>query len=112
MCSSSAGTRCRVCGHDTARARRQMSAVRGLILVALIAAALPADADLAEAPATAWAANNIRVSQSETGRAGSTNTHFEVAADGDARIAIERREDGTHISGTILLIGGRWMLTQ
>jgi len=89
-----------------------MSVVRGLIVLALIAAALPAEADLAEAPATAWAANNIRVSQSETGRAGSTNTHFEVAANGDARIGIEQREDGTHVTGTILLIGGRWMLTQ
>src|SRR5262245_12641770 len=89
------------------RDRRQMIAVRGLILLAVIAAALPVEADLPEAPATAWAANNIRVSQSETGRAGSTNTHFEVAADGDARIAIEQREDGSHITGTILLIGGR-----
>jgi hypothetical protein len=52
------------------------------------------------------------VSQTDPGQPGSSSTHFEVAANGDARIAVELRAGGTHTTGTILLIGGRWMLTQ
>jgi hypothetical protein len=59
-----------------------------------------------------WAPNDISVSRSEPGQAGIASTHFEVAPDGDARIAIDRRDASTHTTGTILLIGGRWMLTQ
>ncbi len=60
----------------------------------------------------AWAPNDISVSQSEPGQAGIASTHFEVASNGDARIAIDRHDASTHAAGTILLIGGRWMLTQ
>jgi hypothetical protein len=52
------------------------------------------------------------VSQTEPGRPGTASSHFEVTPNGDARITIELREDGTRTSGTILLIAGRWMLTQ
>jgi hypothetical protein len=85
--------------------------VRAIALLALTFAALPAAAHLGEGSA-AWAPNDIHVAQSETGRAVTTSTHFEIAANGDARIAIEQRDDGAHLSGTILLIGGRWMLSQ
>jgi hypothetical protein len=82
-----------------------------LAILALIHGTPPAGAHSAEA-STAWAPNDIRVSQTEPGRPGSASTHFEVAANGDARIAVELRNDGTHTTGTILLIGGRWMLTR
>jgi hypothetical protein len=59
-----------------------------------------------------WAPNDINVSQSVPERAGSTGSRFEISANGDARIAVDRREGSTHTAGTILLIAGRWMLTQ
>jgi hypothetical protein len=104
---------CEVVGSSMCRRldQRQSSAVRALALLALTLAALPAAAHLAEGSA-AWAPNDIRVLRSETGRPGSTSTHFEIAANGDARIAIEQHDEGAHISGTILLIGGRWVLSQ
>ena len=85
--------------------------LRRLAVLALIPAAAPAAAQLAPASA-AWAPNDIHVARSEPGRPGSASTHFEVAANGDARIAVELRDDGTHTTGTILLIAGRWMLTR
>ena len=77
-------------------------------------AALLATASLA-APAQAaagWAPNDITVSRSAPGEAASRSTHFEVAPDGDARIAVEGREESRRTAGTILLIGGRWILTR
>jgi hypothetical protein len=68
---------------------------------------------VARAQATAaWAPNDISVSQTVAGRPGSANTHFEVGANGDARITVNLRDASTHTTGTILLIGGRWMLTR
>jgi hypothetical protein len=93
------------------RDNRRPTLVRRLAVLALISAATPAGAQPASAPA-AWAPNDIRVAQSEPGRPASASTHFEVAANGDARIAVELRDDGTHTTGTILLIAGRWMLTR
>lgn len=46
------------------------------------------------------------------GQPGSTSTRFEVGATGDARIAVDLRDGATRTRGTILLIGGRWMLTR
>ena len=82
-----------------------------LAVLALIPAAASAGAQLGAASA-AWAPNDIRVAQSEPGRPGSASARFEVAANGDARIAVELRDAGTHTTGTILLIAGRWMLTR
>ena len=82
-----------------------------LAVLALIPAAASAGAQLGAASA-AWAPNDIRVAQSEPGRPGSASARFEVAANGDARIAVELRDDGTHTTGTILLVAGRWMLTR
>jgi hypothetical protein len=45
-------------------------------------------------------------------RPGAANTRFEVGPSGDARIAIDLRDATAHIKGAILLIAGRWMLTQ
>jgi len=104
------GTSCRSVGSGV-RDPRRPGTVRRLALLALISAAAPTGAQPA-AGSAAWAPNDIRVTQTETGRPGNVTTHFEVAANGDARIAVELRNDGTHTAGTILLIGGRWMLTQ
>ena len=84
--------------------------VRRLAVLALITAA-PTGALLA-AGSAAWTPDDIRVSRTEPGRPGSMSTHFEIAPNGDARIAVELRDDGTRSAGTILLIAGRWMLTQ
>jgi hypothetical protein len=68
-------------------------------------------AHLAEASA-AWTPNDINVSQTEAVRPGAANTRFEVGPSGDARIAVDLRDGGTHTKGTILLVADRWMLTQ
>jgi hypothetical protein len=60
----------------------------------------------------AWTPNDISVSQTEAVRPGVANTRFEVGPSGDARIAVDLREGAGHMKGTILLIAGRWMLTQ
>ena len=65
----------------------------------------------AEAGAT-WTPDDISVAQSVSGQPPTASTRFEVAPNGDARITIERREGSTHSSGTIILIGGRWMLSR
>jgi hypothetical protein len=78
-----------------------------------------ATALLALAPAAAvaatpvpWTSNDISVSRTVPGQPTSASTHFEVGEKGDARIAVDLRDGSTHTRGTILLIGGRWMLTQ
>jgi len=76
-----------------------------------LALVLPAAAHGAEG-AAAWTPNDISVSQTEAVRPGAANTRFEVGTNGDARIAVELRDRGTPTKGTILLVAGRWMLTQ
>jgi len=80
-------------------------AMTALLIATTSAAALAASA-------AAWSPDDIHVSRSTPGQPGSAGSHFEVAQNGDARITIERREGSTHAMGTIVLIGGRWMLTQ
>jgi hypothetical protein len=82
-----------------------------LLGLILIGAAGPAAAHAAEGSA-AWTPNDISVSQTEAVRSGVANTRFEVGPSGDARLTVDLREGGTHLKGTILLIAGRWMLTQ
>ncbi len=94
---------------DASRRQARLPVIR-LSAAALLSAIAPVVAQ-GEALA-AWAPNDISVSQSEPGQEGIASTHFEVAPNGDARIAIDRRGASTHTTGTILLIGGRWMLTQ
>ena len=81
-----------------------------LSMFALLIATAPAAAFAAAA--AAWSPDDIHVSRSSPGQPGSAGSHFEIAQNGDARITIERREESTHATGTIVLIGGRWMLTQ
>ena len=79
-------------------------------MLALLIATAPAAAFAAAA--SAWSPDDIHVSRSIPGQPGSATSHFEIAQNGDARITIERREGSMHATGTIVLIGGRWMLTQ
>lgn len=83
--------------------------MRALLLGLMLTA--PAAAHRAEASA-AWTPNDISIAQTETVRPGVANTRFEVGASGDARIAVDLRDGGTHTKGTILLIADRWMLSQ
>lgn len=85
--------------------------LRALLLGLILIATVPPAAHAVEG-AAAWTPNDISVSQTEAVRAGVANTRFEVAPSGDARIAVDLREGASHIKGTILLIAGRWMLTQ
>jgi hypothetical protein len=84
---------------------------RGAAWIALLLAAASFPAPAQRASAT-WTPNDISVSRSVPGEPASASTRFEVAPDGDARIAIERRDGSSRTTGTILLIGGRWMLTR
>jgi hypothetical protein len=59
-----------------------------------------------------WVAKDISVRQTVPGQDGASNTRLEVGANGDARVTFDDREGGTHTKGTIILIAGRWMLTQ
>jgi hypothetical protein len=81
-----------------------------LSVLALLIATAPAAAFAAAA--AAWSPDDIHVSRSSPGEPGSAGSRFEIARNRDARITIERREGSTHATGTIVLIGGRWMLTQ
>lgn len=80
-------------------------AILALILTAR-PTALPAEGS------AAWTPNDISVSRTVAGQPGSVSSHFEVGANGDARIAVDLRTEGMRTRGTILLINGRWILTQ
>jgi hypothetical protein len=53
----------------------------------------------------------MSVTQSIAGKE-RASTRFEVGANGDARVAVSLKDGEAHTAGTILLIGGRWMLTR
>src|SRR5215831_2743479 len=91
------GTSCRLGGC--------IIAILALILTAP-PTALPAEGS------AAWTPNDISVSRTVAGQPGSASTHFEIGANGDARIAVDLHTGGARTRGTILLISGRWMLTQ
>ena len=63
-------------------------------------------------PAAGWEAKDISVVETVPGEKGSAKTRLEVGTKGDARITVDIRDDSSPTKGTILLIGGRWMLTQ
>jgi hypothetical protein len=60
----------------------------------------------------AWVAKDVGVLMTVPGQDGAANTRLEVGANGDARITVDMREGKDHTKGTIVLIAGRWMLTQ
>jgi hypothetical protein len=80
-------------------------AILALILT-VCPTALPA------AGSAAWTPNDISVSRTVAGQLESAGTHFEIGANGDARITVDLRTEGMRTRGTILLINGRWMLAQ
>jgi hypothetical protein len=59
-----------------------------------------------------WVAKDVSVVLTVPGQDGAANTRLEVGADGDARITVDNREGSSRTKGTIILIAGRWMLTQ
>jgi hypothetical protein len=79
------------------------------MLALLIATELPAAPPETTA---AWSPNDISVSQSVPGQCGKCQQPLQIAQNGDARITVDRRDGSTHATGTVLLIGGRWMITQ
>jgi hypothetical protein len=86
--------------------------IRALLLGLILSGPVGLTAAHAAEGSAAWTPNDISVSQTEAARSGVANTRFEVGPSGDARIALDLREGATHIKGSILLIAGRWMLTQ
>jgi hypothetical protein len=91
---------------------RQVQRLRHLSILMLAALSLaPAAGRAADVPA-AWMANDISVAQSLPGKEPSASTRFEVGGGGDARIEVNLRDGRTHTTGTIVLVGGRWMLTR
>jgi hypothetical protein len=61
---------------------------------------------------TEWIANDIRVIETMPGQVGVADTRLEIGANGDARVTVDLSDDEAHTKGTILLITGRWMLTE
>jgi hypothetical protein len=81
----------------------------GLAVVAAVLTASPGSRALE--PRAAWNANDISVVETASGHEASASTRFEVGNNGDARITVSLH-DTARTSGTILLIAGRWMLSQ
>jgi hypothetical protein len=83
-----------------------------LVAATLFASATgPACAAAAAEAHAAWTPNDISVTESVGGQE-RASTRFEVGANGDARVAVSLHDGAVHTAGTILLIGGRWMLTR
>jgi hypothetical protein len=59
-----------------------------------------------------WVAKDVSASLTVPGQQGASNTRIEVGANGDARVTFDVLDGGNHTKGTIILIAGRWMLTQ
>ncbi|MDB6086279.1 MAG: hypothetical protein JWN43_4160, partial [Gammaproteobacteria bacterium] len=59
-----------------------------------------------------WIAKDISVIQTVPGQDDVANTRLEIGANGDTRITVDIRDGSSRTKGTIILIGGRWMLTQ
>jgi hypothetical protein len=100
--------------HRREEARRRSTAGRARrclshALAAGILAAPPGSP--AAEPRAAWTANDISVVQAASGHEAAVSTRFEIGSNGDARISVGLH-DAAHTRGTILLIGGRWMLTH
>ena len=90
----------------TVRLREMLGRVPYLALVLLLLGAPSA------VPAAGWETRDISVVETVPGEKGSAKTRLEVGANGDARMTVDIDDDGNPTKGTILLIGGRWMLTR
>jgi hypothetical protein len=88
-----------------ARGRRGLSVA---LAAGLSTAALGAATAEPRAP---WSANDINVVETTPGQEATASTHFEVGNNGDARVSVSLH-DAAHTRGTIVLIAGRWLLTQ
>lgn len=84
---------------------------RCLALALVVAVATAPLSSRAVEPRAAWTTNDISVVETASGHEASASTRFEVGNNGDARITVSL-DDTAHSRGTILLIAGRWMLTQ
>ena len=85
---------------------------RGAILLFALAAG-PAAARATAVRTAAWTSNDISVTQTLPGQEeGGDSSRFQVGENGDARIEVTLRNGSTHTAGTILLIAGRWLLSQ
>jgi hypothetical protein len=62
--------------------------------------------------ASAWTLTDIGVSLTMPGESSVVKTRLEVGADGDGRVTIDISDGKQRTAGTILLVSGRWMLTQ
>src|ERR1700722_840817 len=82
-----------------------------LILALTVALAMGSSGNHA-ADAAAWVAKDVSVILTVPGQDGAANTRLEIGANGDARVTVDTREGSSHTKGTIILIAGRWMLTQ
>jgi hypothetical protein len=82
--------------------------------VSILAPALLAPLTMTPAANTraGWEAKDIRVVETVPGQKGSADTRLEVASNGDARVTVDLSDAGSRTKGTILLIAGKWMLTQ
>ena len=77
----------------------------------LVFVALPLMAP-AVGSAASWEAKDISVVETVPGQHGAVNTRLEVGSNADARITLDIQGGDSPIKGRILLIAGRWMLTQ
>jgi hypothetical protein len=82
--------------------------------ISTLALALAAVSVVAPAGGSAagWGAKDISVVETVPGQKGSADTRLEVGSHGDARITVDMHDGDLRTKGTILLVGGRWMLTQ
>lgn len=71
-----------------------------------------AEAVAAQGSISSWHPTVIAVTQTVAGRSGRLYTRLELAKHGDARITYEQEGDGQQLSGTILVISGRWLLVK
>jgi len=85
--------------------------IRSLPVLIFLLVLAPAS-DYAASRETAWTAKDISVVQTIPGDSGSENSRLEIGTGGDARITFDFRHGGSSTKGTIILVSGRWMLTQ
>jgi hypothetical protein len=89
------------------KVRRQFS-----MLVLFVALATGSSLGNAANNELSWVAKDVSASLTVPGQQGASNTRLEVGENGDARVTFDVLEGSNHTKGTIILIAGRWMLTQ